>query len=305
MNYYNANTIIYHNGQYVKAADAVIDLYSQTMHYGYGVFEGIRSYALHNGATGIFEAEAHFERLQKSAQSLNLPYPFDNQHLVEATYKVLQLNNLQDAYIRPLIYAPANMSFKPNEVSCITIQAWPMAPFLGENLLRLMISSYQRPNPKAFLMHAKACGHYVNSILASQEAKANGYDEALLLDSNGRIAEGPGANFFLEKEGSLITPAPGHILAGITRATILKLCQALGIAVTQADVNPEDLYTADSAFYCGTAAEVIGIASINDYSFAKPWPLTQGALLQKAYALLVRGYSIHQITQQLAPLKAA
>ena len=229
MAYYNNDTIIYHNGSLVKAADVKIDLYSQTMHYGLGVFEGIRSYKMNNGDTQIFKAFEHYERLEKSAKALNLPYTWNTEELIQATYEVLEKNNLQDAYVRPLIYCPANMSFNLNTESFITIEAWEMAPFLGEKLLRIMTSSFQRPNPKGFKIEAKACGHYVNSVLASQEAKANGYDEAMLLDMNGYVAEGPGANIFIEKDGVLITAAGGNILPGITRATIFELCQELEI----------------------------------------------------------------------------
>ncbi len=170
---------------------------------------------------------------EQSARALNMPYTWNIDELIEATYEVLAANNLQDAYIRPLVYAPANMSFAQNTESHITIEVWEMQPFLGEKLLRVMRSSFQRPNPKGFKIHAKAAGHYVNSILASQEAKANGFDEALLEDMNGNIAEGPGANIFFEKDGKLFTPAGGNILPGITRATVLEICAELGIAVTE------------------------------------------------------------------------
>ena len=178
--YYNSNTFIYHNGQIVKAADIKIDLYSQTLHYGYGVFEGIRSYKTASGKTKIFKENEHFERLKNSADALNLPYPWTAEELIEATYEVLERNNLSDAYIRPLVYAPANMSFNPNKESFIAIETWEMQPFLGEKLLRVMTSSFERPNPKGFKIEAKATGHYVNSILASQEAKAKGFDEAIV-----------------------------------------------------------------------------------------------------------------------------
>src|SRR5439155_5776047 len=134
------------------------------------------------------------------------PYTYAAEDLIRATYEVLERNNLQDAYIRPLVYAPANMSFNRNTESHIVIEVWEMAPFLGDKLLKVMTSSFQRPNPKGFQIQAKASGHYVNSILASQEAKAKGYDEALLTDINGYVAEGPGANVFFEKSGKLFTP---------------------------------------------------------------------------------------------------
>ena len=285
--YYNQNTFIYLNGSYVKAADANTDLYSQTLHYGYGVFEGIRSYKTIAGTTKIFKAEAHFERLQQSAQALNLPYPYTVEELIEATYKVLALNDLQDAYIRPLVYAPANMSFAKNTTSHIVIEAWQMDPFLGDKMLRVVTSSFERPNPKAFHIHAKATGHYVNSILASQEAKQKGYDEALLLDMHGYVAEAPGANVFFEKNGTLFTPQLGNILPGITRATILELCNELNIPAKEIQFKIEDMYHADAAFFCGTAAEVIGIASLDDKHFTKPWAETISKLIQTTYKNLI------------------
>jgi branched-chain amino acid aminotransferase len=292
MNYYNADTIIYHNGEFVKAADTKMDLYSQSLHYGYSVFEGIRSYKTAVGETKIFKAKEHFERLKVSAESINLPYTFNTNELIEATYKVLHQNNLGDAYIRPVVYAPANMSFAPNTESFLFIQAWEMAPFLGDKLLRVMTSSYQRPNPKSVKIHAKAAGHYVNSILASQEAKSNGYDEAFLLDMNEHTAEGPGANLFFEKDGVLYTPEAGHILAGITRATVIELCNKLNIPLEIGVYTMDQLKAADAAFYCGTAAEVIGWESIDDTVFPTNWKDTQSAKIQQAYKNLVIEKSI-------------
>ncbi len=231
--YYNENTVLYLNGAIIKAAEAKMDLYSQSLHYGYSVFEGIRSYKNEAGETKIFKAEQHFERLKNSATAINLPYHWTVEELIAATYEVLKINNLQDAYIRPLVFAPANMSFVANTESNITIQAWEMQPFLGEKLLRVMTSSFQRPNPKGFFIAAKASGHYVNSIMASQEAKANGYDEALLTDMNGLVAEGPGANVFYEKDGHLFTPTIDNILPGITRATVLEICAELNLPVEE------------------------------------------------------------------------
>jgi len=283
-NYYNENTVIYLDGQFVKATDAKIDLYSQSMHYGYAVFEGIRSYKTVSGETKIFKEQEHFARLQHSADSLNLPYVYDAATLIAATYEVLKRNNLQDAYIRPLVYAPANMSFVKNSASHIAIQVWEMAPFLGEKLLRVMTSSFQRPNPKGFVITAKASGHYVNSILASQEAKANGFDEALLTDMNGFVAEGPGANMFYEKNGKLFTPSEGNILPGITRATVFEICGELGIEVIEKQITVAEVKEADAAFFCGTAAEVIGWESYDNSVFKKEWSKTLSRIIQKAYA---------------------
>lgn len=285
--YYNENTILYLNGAFVKAVDAKMDFYSQSLHYGYSVFEGIRSYKTVNNETKIFKAVEHFERLKNSADAMNMPYHWTTEELINATYEVLKRNELQDAYVRPVVYAPANMSFVKNERSFIVIEVWQMQPFLGDKLLRVMTSSFQRPNPKGFKIEAKAAGHYVNSILASQEAKAQGFDEALLLDMNDFVAEGPGANIFFEKDGKLFTPSLGNILPGITRATVLEICNELEIPVEEKQFTISELKNADAAFFCGTAAEVIGWESLDDTKFPKPWTETVGRIIQEAYAAKV------------------
>jgi len=283
MAYYNNDTILYLNGAYVKASEASTDYYSQSLHYGYAVFEGIRSYKTASGETKIFKPVEHYERLKNSAAALNMPWHWNVDELIEATYEVLSRNNLQDAYIRPVIYAPANMSFNLNKESYIMIAAWEMGLFLGDKLLRVMTSSFQRPNPKGFKIEAKASGHYVNSILASQEAKAQGFDEALLTDTNGNVAEGPGANMFFEKNGKLVTPPLGNILPGITRATVIEICKELNIQVEERLFTTDELKQADTAFFCGTAAEVIGWHSLDDVVFPKNWNDSIGKIIQKAY----------------------
>jgi len=286
--YYNENTVLFLNGEFVKAVDAKMDFYSQSLHYGYSVFEGIRSYKTEDGTTKIFKATEHFDRFKISAQAINLPYTYNTQDLIAQTYKLLELNNLGDAYIRPVVYAPANMSFTQNTESFIFIQAWEMGPFLGDKRIRVMTSSFQRPNPKGFKIHAKAAGHYVNSIMASQEAKAAGYDEALLLDMHDHVAEAPGANVFFEKDGTLYTPSLGNILPGITRATVLELCATHAIPVVETSFGIDAIKGADAAFFCGTAAEVIGLESIDDVPFTKNWDDTASKKIQSAYQKLVR-----------------
>jgi branched-chain amino acid aminotransferase len=286
--YYNENTVLFLNGAFVKAVDAKMDLYSQSLHYGYSVFEGIRSYKTEDGTTKIFKATEHFDRFKISAKAINLPYTYNTQDLIAQTYKLLELNNLGDAYIRPVVYAPANMSFTQNTESFIFIQAWEMGPFLGDKRIRVMTSSFQRPNPKGFKIHAKAAGHYVNSIMASQEAKAAGYDEALLLDMHDHVAEAPGANVFFEKDGTLYTPGLGNILPGITRATVIELCATHAISVVETSFGIDAIKGADAAFFCGTAAEVIGLESIDDVPFTKNWDDTASKKIQSAYQKLVR-----------------
>ena len=285
--YYNNNTLLYLDGKFVKANESKIDLYSQTLHYGYGVFEGIRAHATEEG-TKVFKVKEHYERLKKSCELVNIPFNSSVEELVDATYELLQKNNLTDAYVRPLVFCDPNISLqRPNNVS-IMICAWEWGAYLGDKQLRLTVSSYCRPHPRSMKIEAKVCGHYVNSILATTGAKDKGFDEALLLDSDGYLAEGPGANLFFEKEGVLYTPQLGNILPGITRATVLELAEKLGVEVVQGLFQPETLWNADSAFYCGTAAEVIGIESVDDKKFPKDWNDSLGKKIQEEYSQLVR-----------------
>lgn len=284
--YFNEQTIIFLNGKFVKAQESNTDLYSQTLHYGYGVFEGIRAYNTPNGVK-IFKAKEHYDRLKKSCELINIPFNYSIDELIEQTYKLLQINNFKDAYVRPLIFCSPNMNLtKPNEVS-LMICAWEWGAYLGEKTLNLCISSYCRPHPRSTQIEAKVCGNYVNSILASSEAKFKGFDEALLLDSDGFLAEGPGSNLFFEKNGKLHTPKKGNILPGITRATVFELCQKLDITLVEGEYQKEDLSNADSAFLCGTAAEIIGINSIENKSFPVIWENSLGKKLQTAYKNLV------------------
>ena len=284
--YFNEQTIILLNGNFVKAEESKTDLYSQTLHYGYGVFEGIRAYNTPNGVR-IFKAQEHYERLKKSCELINIPFNYSIDELIEQTYKLLEINNFKDAYIRPLIFCSPNMSLtKPTGVS-LMICAWEWGAYLGDNLLNLCISSYCRPHPRSTKIEAKVCGHYVNSILATSEAKFKGFDEALLLDSDGFLAEGPGSNLFFEKNGKLYTPKKGNILPGITRATVFELCQKLDIPLEEGSYLTEDLLKADSAFLCGTAAEIVGINSVAYKTFPLNWEKSLGKKLQTAYKNLV------------------
>jgi branched-chain amino acid aminotransferase len=280
--YYNEQTILYIDGQYIKASEAKTDLFGQSLHYGYSAFEGIRSYKTENG-TRIFKAIEHFDRLQNSCESVGIPYRWSNEELIEASYQLLEKNGHQNAYIRPLVFCPPNMALQKAKTATLMIAVWDWAAYLGDQLLRVALSSYQRPNPKGFKIHAKVSGHYVNSIIACQEAKDNGYDEALLTDMNGYVAEGPGANVFYEKDGKLFTPALGNILPGITRATVIEIAAELGIEVEEKQITVAELKQADAVFYCGTAAEIIGWESLDNEPFAKEWIDTVGRRIQKAY----------------------
>lgn len=287
MAYFTEHTTVFYDGHYLRATDAHTNLYAQTLHYGYGVFEGIRSYATDAGPR-IFKATEHYERLIRSCELLGIPFDYTVEELTKISYKVLEVNDFEDAYLRPLVICDPNMTLINGQSSRLLVAAWQWGAYLGEKLQRLKISSYCRPHPRSVHIEAKAVGHYVNSILATSEAKKAGFDEALLLDCEGFLAEGPGANLFFEKNGTLHTPALGHILPGITRATVFDLCDELGISCTEDRYTPEDLFEADGAFFCGTGAEVVGIQSVDNKEFRKKWSDTLGSQVRAAYLDLVR-----------------
>lgn len=284
--YYNDNTILYLDGKFVKAKEATTDLFGQTLHYGYGAFEGIRAYHTVHGVK-IFKAHEHYERLIKSCALLNIPFNHTPEELTQITYLVLEKNNLKDAYIRPLVFCAPNMTLSAPKGVSLMITAWEWKKYFDEQMLKVCVSTFQRPNPKSIKMEAKACGHYVNSILATNEAKQRGFDEAIMQDMNGFVAEGPGANFFYEKDGVLYTPPLGNILPGITRQTVLEICRELELPVKEKLFRPEELFEADSAFFCGTAAEITPIESIEGQKFTKPWKESMGAIIQEAYQCIV------------------
>lgn len=286
--YYSDNTKVFLNGNFLPAKDAQASLFGQSLHYGSGVFEGIRSYNTEEG-TKVFKAEEHYQRLLFSAKKSHIKFEYDVEDLISITNQLLRMNDLSDAYIRPLVYLGQNMALSPTEESNLFICAWNWGKYLGDGTQRLMTSTFERPNPKSCHVEAKVTGHYTNSILASTDAKSKGYDEALLLDQKGFIAEGPGANFFFEKNGKLFTPKRGNILPGITRSTIIDIARDLGYHVEEGQYTLNDLEDADGAFFTGTAVEVAGIASLDDRGFNNEWKETIGYKLSKAYTQTVLG----------------
>ena len=271
--YYNKESIIYLDGEWIKATEAKIDLFSQTLHYGSGVFEGIRAYDSSAGPN-VFKPEAHYERLLYSAKKMGIGMTHTVNELVNLTYELLDKNNIADAYIRPLVFLGANMKLAETFDTHLMLAAWEWEPYSGDDPLRVIVSSFERPNPKSVPIDAKISGHYINSILATNEAKRHGYDEALLLDSNGYVAEGPGANFFFVKEGIIYTPALGNILPGITRATIIEYAMELGYPVVEKFFRVDEIVGAEAAFFTGTATEIASISSINDIKFETNWQET-------------------------------
>lgn len=284
--YYTNETVLFLDGKFQKASEVKVDLFGQTLHYGYGVFEGIRAYKTVNGVK-IFKAHEHYNRLKRSAGLVGIPFNYGAEELTQISYQLLEKNNLTNAYLRPLVFCSPNMSLNgPKEVSLL-IAAWDWGKYFSSQSLRVCISTIQRPNPKSLKVEAKVCGHYVNSIMATMEAKERGFDEALMLDGNGYVAEGPGANFFFEKDGVLYTPPLGNILPGITRSTLLDICKELDLPLEEKHFRPEELFEADSAFFCGTAAEVVAIESIEGQSFGKSWKNSMGLIIQEAYKCIV------------------
>ncbi len=280
--YYNDNTLIYFNGEFVKAAEAKTDLYSQSLHYGYAVFEGIRSYPV-NGGTKMFKGKEHYDRLRRSAEVTRIPFNYTTEQLIELTYETLRRNELTDAYVRPIVLCSPNMSLSKGRESYLAIECWEWTNGYMSNQMKIMTSSYRRPNADAFHVDAKVSGHYVNSILACQEAKDKGYDEALVLDCNGFVAESSGANIFYEENGVLYTAPKGHILPGITRATVLEICAELNIPVIEKFFTADEMRGADAGFFCGTAAEIVALSSLDDVPFKKNWEDSLSSLIQQAY----------------------
>ncbi len=280
--YYNNNTLVFFDGKWLKANELMVSPFVQTLHYGSGVFEGIRSYATPDG-TRIFKSKEHYKRLLYSAEKMHLKISYTEEELTYLSYQLLEKNSLSNAYLRPLVFSGENMSLTPTEEVHVLLCAWEWEKYLGSKLLNLMTSSYQRPNPKSCHVDTKVTGHYVNSILATTEAKQKGFDEALLLDANGFVAEGPGANFFFEKNNVIYTPPLGNILPGITRATMFELCEELEFKLVEKYFTIDDVKGADSAFFTGTAAEVAGIKSLDNVSFKLKWEDSLGSLLQAKY----------------------
>ena len=291
MMYYNESTIIYCNGKFIRAVDARANMYDQSLHYGYAVFEGIRAYDTDKGLN-IFKAAEHYNRLQFSADAIGIPYPYENEALIQISYELMNRNKFRNAYLRPILTCSPNMSLTKARESQLSILAWVWDAYLGNQLLRLKTSSYRRITPASFKVEAKVSGHYVNSILATQEAKDSGFDEALLLDADGYVAEGPGANVFIEKNGILFTPQRGSILPGITRSTVFEICKELDIEVAESRITVQDVYESDSCFYCGTAAEIIGIESLDKKPFRLQWEASLSAVIQRAYKKIVAGKEI-------------
>jgi len=255
---------IWFDGEMVPWREAKVHVLTHTLHYGMGVFEGERAYKTDKGPA-IFRLKEHTNRLFNSAHIMKMPMPFDRDTINEATKEVVKINNLDSAYIRPMVfYGSEGMGLRADTLKThIIIAAWEWGAYLGkENLekgIRIRTSSYTRHHVNISMCKAKANGHYINSMLALQEALTDGYDEALLLDTNGFVAEGSGENIFVVKNGTIYTPELTSALEGITRETIMHFAQEIGVEVKEKRITRDEVYLADEAFFTGSAAEVTPI----------------------------------------------
>ena len=258
-------TYIWRNGAFIPSKEAKTSVINHALHYGSGAFEGIRFYKTDKGSA-VFRLKEHMERLHYSASIIELKIPYSIEQLCEANLELLKRNGYQDGYIRPVaLFGEGKMGLNPHGADIDTfIAAWPWGKYLSDDPITVGTSPWMRIHPKSLQCDAKINGHYVNSIMSSQWAHNKGYQEALLLDFEGKVAEGPGENIFVVKNGKLFTPKLGTILAGITRASIMELArEELGIETAEKDLYPEDLLSADELFFTGTAAEVTIIKSLD------------------------------------------
>jgi branched-chain amino acid aminotransferase len=286
---------IWMNGELVDWADATVHVGTHGLHYGSGVFEGIRAYDTERG-TAIFRLTEHLERLDNSAKLLYMSLPYSLADLKSACWDLIAANGLPECYIRPVAfygYGALGVAARENPVD-VAILSWPWGTYLGEdgmrNGIRARISTWQRVGANVIPHVAKATGVYLNSMLAVQEANRSGYDEAILLTHDGYVADGSGENIFVVKDGVIATPdLSASILPGITRDTIIQIAQDLGHRVVEKQLIRTDLYLADEVFMCGTAAEVTPIREVDEHVIGPPGPVTLE--LQQAYLETVRGRS--------------
>ena len=257
---------IWMDGQLINWKDAKIHVLTHTLHYGAGVFEGIRAYKTEKGPA-VFRLPEHIKRFFYSASCIGMEIPFSEDDIRKAVLDTIVVNELDACYIRPLgFFGYGKMGLNPKGAPVhIAIAVWPWGAYLGEDaIVKVKSSKYMRIHPKSTVADAKICGHYVNSILASIEVKKMGGDEALLLDYEGYAAEGPGENIFMVKNGKMYTPLSGTILPGITRQSIIKIARDLNIETEEKKLTIEELQSADEAFFVGTAAEVCPIGEIDN-----------------------------------------
>jgi branched-chain amino acid aminotransferase len=270
---------IWMNGEFVAWDDAKVHVLSHGLHYGTGVFEGIRAYETEKG-TAVFRHREHLERLMRSAELFYLPMPWGIEDLRSATNDLIRRNGLASCYIRPIAFRGyGEMGLFAESPVEVTIATWPWGAYLGEEGKRTgvtaKVSSWRRISPDGLIPHAKASGQYLNSILAKTEAHNAGYQEAILLDYRGMVCEGSGENIFVVREGEIVTPPhTASILDGVNRRSIIQIARDLGYTVVERDIGRSELYLAEEIFLTGTAAELVPVREIDDHAIPAPGEIT-------------------------------
>jgi branched-chain amino acid aminotransferase len=264
--------LIWHNGELVAWEDAKVHVLTHGLHYGTGVFEGIRAYETPQG-TAVFRHHEHLERLFRSAELYYMPIPYSLEELRSATHELITANDLRECYIRPIAFRGyGQMGLYPLDAPVeVSIAVWPWGAYLGEESklrgIRAKIASWRRISHDALIPHAKASGQYLNSVLAKIEASKAGYQESILLDPHGFVCEGSGENIYIVREGKIVTPPhTAGILDGISRKSINQIARDLGHEIVERDIARAELYLADEVFLCGTAAELVPVREIDDHA---------------------------------------
>jgi branched-chain amino acid aminotransferase len=286
---------IWLDGEFVPWDQAQVHILTHTLHYGLGVFEGIRCYKCEDGRSAVFRLREHLERLDRSARIVALQVPFSVEKLEQVVLETLRVNKLAEGYIRPIAFlGEGAMGLLPSDNPVrVGVIVWPWGAYLGEEGLergiRAKVSSYTRHHPNVSMTKSKACGNYVNSILAKVEITRLGYDEAIMLDTSGLVSEGSGENLFVIRGGIVKTPPLSSVLEGVTRDAVIRIARDKGIDVVEQPLTRDELYSADEAFLTGTAAEVTPIREVDDrvIGAGSRGPITR--TLQTAFFDVVRG----------------
>jgi branched-chain amino acid aminotransferase len=281
------------NGDFVPWDEANVHVLSHGLHYGSGVFEGIRCYETERGPA-VFRHREHLERLQKSAELLHMTLPHDADEIREATHELIRRNGLRSCYIRPIAfrgYGEMGLYAQSAPID-VAVAVWPWGSYLGEegkkHGVRAKVSSWRRISPAGLIPHAKASGQYLNSILAKEETAKAGYEEAILLDERGFVCEGSGENIFAVRDGELVTPPhSASILDGVSRRSVIQIALDVGYSVVERDLARAELYLAEELFLCGTAAELVPLREIDDHRLGEPGEITR--VIQSKFEDAVHG----------------
>jgi branched-chain amino acid aminotransferase len=286
------------NGEFVAWEDAKVHVLTHGLHYGTGVFEGVRCYDSESKGPAVFRHQEHLDRLFKSSELYYMPIPFEREQLREATLELIGRNGLRSCYIRPLVYRGyGTMGLFPLDAPVdVAIAVWEWGSYLGEdgktNGVRAKVSSWRRISPDSLIPHAKASGQYLNSILAKIESHKAGYEEAILLDDHGYVCEGTGENLFIVREGVIHTPPQtASILDGINRKSVIQIARDLGIEVVERNIARAELYLADELYCTGTAAELTPIREVDDHTIGSGRPGEVTRAVQKAFEDALHGRS--------------